>query len=193
MAGWAYFKCHTSVNAWTLPATLLRFQIHASKLKSQERQADLKRHRAILMATIDYILKHIASEGLPKNDLENITGYYQRQRQQIEKSFETGRLYNLRQQLNKLVEFPMRMCDLTFSKYIMKTTGYDIDIFESLQIRVDEIIKQNQITPKKQLSDIIIALNVYKQQSVDQSKIDILTNLLISYADKTNATKLSNL
>ena len=162
-------------------------------LKSEERKADLERHRAILLATIDYIIDKIGHENLPKDNFEIIVEYYQRQKQQIEKNFQMRRLYNLRQRLNKLVEFPMRRCDLTFGKYILGKTGYDINIFEALQIRVNEIITQNEIKNKKQANDIFIILDVYKQQSAEQRKTDILKKLLINYFDKTNTTNRSDM
>jgi hypothetical protein len=157
-------------------------------LESEERKSELQRHRVILLATIDYIIEKIASENLTSDDFEVIAGYYRRQKQQVEKHFELGRLYNLQQQLNKLTEFPTRGCDLTFNEYIKKKTGYNIDIFDNLRIRVKEIIMQNQIKNKKQFNDIVIILNVYKQQSVDQEKLDILKNLLSNYFDKKITT-----
>jgi hypothetical protein len=129
-------------------------------------------------------LEKVASEGLPKKDFENVAEYYRQQKKQIEKHFEMRRLYLLQQRLNKLIEFPRQRSDLTFSNYIKEKTGYKIDIFESLQIRVEEIIKENQIKNKGQLNDIAIILNVYKQQSFDQGKIDILKNLILNYFKK---------
>ncbi len=50
----------------------------------------------------------------------------------------------LQQKLNGLTKLPMRTGDLKFNDYIKEKTGYKIDIFESLHIRVDEIIKENK-------------------------------------------------
>lgn len=162
-------------------------------MKSEERKAELQRHRDILVATIDYIIEKVASEGLPKDNFEVIAGYYRQQKQQIEKYFEMRRLYMLQQRLNKLTEFPMRRSDLKFSEYIKERTGYNIDIFESLQIRIEQIIKGNQITNKKQLNDIGNILDVYKQQSFDQEKKDALLNLIANYFKKKKKTKHSKL
>ena len=85
----------------------------------------------------------------------------------------------------------MRRVDLTFNDYIKGKTGYEIDIFESLQMRVEEIIVQNKITTKKQLNDIATMLEFYKQKSVDPQKADILKNLIINYVNQIRTTKTS--
>lgn len=161
------------------------------KLTREQKQFELNRHRDILFATIDYILQQVASENLLKNQFDVVAGYYEEQKQQIEKYFQNHRLDKLQQRLHNLTMFPMRRVDLTFNDYIKEKTDYEIDIFESLLMRVEGIIVQNKITTKKQLNDIAIMLNLYKQKPVDPQKVDILKNLVINYANKIRATKIS--
>ena len=99
------------------------------------------------------------------------------------------KLHNLRQRLIKLTKFPIRRGDLTFNDYIKEKTGWAIDIFETLEVRINEILEQNKINNKNQVDDLVIMLNIYQQQSVDQSKIDMLKTLLISYFDGIKMTK----
>lgn len=161
------------------------------KLTREQKQFELNRHRDILFATIDYILQQVASENLLKDQFDVVAGYYEEQKQQVEKYFQNHRLDKLQQRLRNLTMFPMRRVDLTFNDYIKEKTGYEIDIFESLLMRVEGIIVQNKITTKKQLNDIAIMLNLYKQKPVDPQKVDILKNLVINYANKIRATKIS--
>lgn len=156
-------------------------------MKSAERTIELQRHRSILLCTIDYILEKIASENLPKANFENVSEYYLKQQYQIEKDFEMRRLSLLQQRLNKLIEFPTRKCDLTFCDYIKRETGYDIDIFENLQIRVEEIINKNQIKNKKEFSDVFIILDLYEQQSMQQGKVAKIKSLLFNYFERRKA------
>jgi len=158
-------------------------------LKSEERKTALQRHRDILIVTIDYILEKIASEDLPKDGFDAVSGYYIKQKQDVEKLFETRKLYNLQQRLIKLTELPIRRGDLTFNEYIKQKTRWTIDIFEPLRVQINEIIEQNKINSKKQVNDLMIMLNIYQQQSVDQSKIDMLKTLLISYFDGIKMTE----
>lgn len=161
------------------------------KLTREQKQFELNRHRDILFATIAYILQQVASENLLKDQFDVVAGYYEEQKRLIEKYFQNHRLDKLQQRLRNLTMFPMRRVDLTFNDYIKEKTGYEIDIFESLLMRVEGIIVQNKITTKKQLNDIAIMLNLYKQKPVDPQKVDILKNLVINYANKIRATKIS--
>jgi len=57
------------------------------KLTREEKQFELNRHRDILFATIDYILQQTASEDLLKDQFDVVAGFYEQQKQQIEKYF----------------------------------------------------------------------------------------------------------
>ena len=100
------------------------------KLTREEKQFELNRHRDILSATIDYILQQTTSEDLLKDQFDVVAGFYEQQKQQIEKYFQKHRLDKLQQRLHNLTMFPMRRVDLTFNDYIKGKTGYEIDIFE---------------------------------------------------------------
>lgn len=162
------------------------------KLTREEKQSELNRHRDILFATIDYLLQQAASENLLKDQFDIVAGYYKQQKLQIEKYFQKQRLDRLQKRLHHFTMLPMRRVDLTFNDYIMGKTGYEIDIFESLQIRVEEIILQNQITNKKQLNDVATMLDYYNQKSVDAQKVDMLKSLVINYDNQTRTAKSSN-
>jgi hypothetical protein len=154
------------------------------KSKSKERQAELNRHRDILLATVDYILQQVETEGLSRSDLENVAGHLKQEKLQVDKYFEMGRLDVLQRKLRNLTLFPMRKVDFDFSEYIKIKTGYVIDIFETLERRVNEIIAQNRIINEKQIGDIMIMLEVYRRKVVDVDKSEILKNLLIDYSNK---------
>jgi hypothetical protein len=154
------------------------------KLTREKKQLELNRHRDILFATIDYILQQTASEDLLKDQVDALVDYYGLQKQQIEKYFQKHRLDKLQQRLHSLTMFPLRRVDLTFNDYIRRKTSYQIDIFENLEIRIEEIISQNQITNKEQLNDIATMLEFYKKKSVGHQKADILKDLVINYANQ---------
>jgi hypothetical protein len=161
------------------PLTAPKFKM--ARTKSTEKQADLKRHRDILIATIEYILQQLTTEGLSKNDFDNVAGYYHQQKYQVDKYFQLGRLDILQTKFSNLTRFPIHKIDLSFNEYIKKETGYIIDIFETLETRVNEIIAQNRITNEKEIGDIMIMMDVYKHKLVDVKKSEILKNLLIDY------------
>ena len=159
------------------------------KLTQVEKKFELTRHRDILSAIIDYMIIQAASDDLLKDQFNVVAEYYEGQKQQIEKYFQKKRLDKLQQRLHSLTKIPMHRVDLTFNDYIKGKTGYEIDIFENLQMRVDEIIVQNQIANKKQLGDVANILDFYKQKSLDPQKADILKKLVIKYANEVRTTK----
>ncbi len=159
-------------------------------MTSEEKQTELKRHRDIIFATIDYLLEQTAG-SLIFDEFDPVTDYYQRAKQQTEKYYQKGRLDRLQQRLHSITENPRHTGDLRFGSYIREKTGYDIDIFESLRNRIDTIIEQKEIKNQKELRDVSTMLNVYQQTPGDQKKIDILNNLLIDFAKRTSKPKSS--
>jgi CRISPR/Cas system CMR-associated protein Cmr1 (group 7 of RAMP superfamily) len=110
--------------------------------------------------------------------------HYQQQKQQTEKYYQTERLDRLKQNLNSLTEYPRQTNDISFAGYIKEKTGCQIDIFENVQRRVNTVIEQNQIRNKKELNDVGIMLDVYKQHPIDLNKLNILKGLLIEFSNK---------
>ena len=156
----------------------------------EQKNSELKKHKDIILATIDYIIEGI-EVGLTHDQFDTIVGYYQQQKQQTEKYYQGNRLDRLQQRLYSLTEYLRRRSDLSFASYIKEKTGYYIDIYENVRRRVNTIIEQNQIKNKKELDDVGIMLNVYKQHPVYQDKIDILKVLLIDFGKRTNKQRLS--
>jgi hypothetical protein len=159
-------------------------------LTPEEKLAELKRHRDIILATIDYIVVRIAV-GMTHEHVDIIEGHFQQQKHQTEKYYQTRRLDRLQQRLYRLTEYPRRRGDLGFASYIKEKTGYHIDIFENVQSQVYTIIEQNLIRNKKELDDVSIMLDVYKQHPIDQNKLDILKRLVIEFSKRTSQQKLS--
>ncbi|MBS1600702.1 MAG: hypothetical protein JST75_20940 [Bacteroidetes bacterium] len=160
------------------------------KLTRQEKQLELERHRDILLATIDYVLRGIESENLTEEAFATFYAYYQQQKKQIEKYFQERRLITMKQRLNSLIMMgPLGRVDVTFNDYIKQTTGHEIDIFENLLIRVKKIIAQHKITDKKQLNDIAIMFELGKQEPSYSSATDTLKKIVIEYANEAKKKK----
>ena len=161
-----------------------------TRLTTEEKKSELKRHRDIILATIDYILQRI-EDDLARDHSGAIAEYYQQQKQLTQKYYQTGRLDRLQQKLQSLTAFPRQQADLIFANYINEKTGHDIDIFENVRRRVNTIIEQNQIKNKKELDDVSVMFQVYKQHPLDQDKVDILRNLLIEFGKRPGRQKSS--
>jgi len=117
-------------------------------LTPEQKQSELQRHRAILLATLDYMEEHFGGSFV-HDQYDPVTEYYRQQKIQTEKYFKQRRLDRLQQRLASLTKGLQHRPDLAFAPYIKEKTGYDIDIFEDLRNRVNAIVAQNGICGKR--------------------------------------------
>jgi hypothetical protein len=151
-----------------------------------QKQTELEKYRAILLATIDYLIsKHAGSFVVDNEDF--IGDSYQQQKLQTEKYFNQRRLDRLKQQFLRLTKGLQNQPDLTFGNYIKEKTGYDMDIFEDVRKRVDAIVEQNKINNEKELSDVNSMLHFYKQSQGNDQMMHKLKALFMDYANQKAA------
>ena len=151
----------------------------------EQKQSELQRHRAILLATLDYMEEHFGGSFV-HDQYDPVTEYYRQQKIQTEKYFKQRRLDRLQQRLASLTKGLQHRPDLAFAPYIKEKTGYDIDIFEDLRNRVNAIVAQNKIGSQKELNDIGIMLRFYHETKADGEEIEKLKALLTDYSKHTN-------
>jgi hypothetical protein len=157
------------------------------ELTPEEKQLELKRHKDILLATLDYFIDRSANI---KYDEFDPVAHFKQLKQQTEEQYQKGRLTRLKQWLRDMTEEPRETDDLNFGRYIKAKTGYDIDIFGDFQKRIDKIIKRKKINTENEYRDVLgMVDNLCQQAPVDQEKIDVLNNLLIDFDDKISGTK----
>jgi hypothetical protein len=134
-------------------------------LTPEQKQSELERHRAVLLATLDYLEQHLGGSFV-YDQYDSVTEYYQQQKIQTEIYFKQRRLDRLQQRLASLTKGLQNRADLAFAPYIKEKTGYDIDIFEDLRKGVAAIIAQNEIRSQKELNDIGTMLHYFHETSL---------------------------
>lgn len=139
-------------------------------------QGELKRHRDIILATINYSLEKSGST-MKIDGQDPRESRYQKLKQQTEKYFQNEKLEKLQQTLAKVLEEPRDRVDLNFDNYIKEKTGYEIEIFQNIKERVDKITEQNRIKNDRELGDVSRMLHMLRQESPDKNKIVVLHNL----------------
>jgi hypothetical protein len=154
-------------------------------LTPEQKQSELQRHRAVLLATLDY-LEERSGGSFVYDQYDPVTEYYQQRKIQTEKYFKQRRLDRLQQRLVSLTKGLQSRADFAFAPYIKGKTGYDIDIFEDLRKRVAAIIAQNEIRSEKELNDIGTMLRFYHETSADGKEVEKLNALLTDYSKRTN-------
>ncbi|MES2653225.1 MAG: hypothetical protein V4663_15905 [Bacteroidota bacterium] len=151
---------------------------------SVKKQAELDRYRSISLATIDYLLK--LNGGMIVYDGDDfMTEFYNIQRIETEKYHHEGKLDRLKARLTQQINSLQRMVDLDFEAYIKTTTGYDIDIFEGLQKRVDYILTSKEIRNDKEMSDIFTMRSYHQQKTKNKELIKDLEALISGYSSKS--------
>jgi hypothetical protein len=149
----------------------------------KQKQLELQRYRAILLATTDYLIsKHGGSIVFDGED--SIRDYYEQQKPQIEKYYEQRRLNKLQQKLLSLSKGLQNKPDINFTTYIKEKTGYDIDIYEDLRKRVDAVVEQEEIRNEKELNDVFTMLGFYQQTSTSDEMVDKVRALLTDHSKK---------
>ena len=156
-------------------------------MTSEQKQSELQRHRAILLATLDYLEERF-SGSLVYDEYDPITEYYQQQKIQTEQYFKQRRLDKLKQRLASHIKGLPGRVDLNFASYIKEKTGYEIDIFDHLRKRVDAIVAQNDIRSQRELSDIGSMLHFYQENAANGKEVEKLKSFLTDYFKKTNET-----
>jgi len=150
------------------------------KLSKDEKEAELKKYRDLIIATLDYYIE---------NNLFSFkaTGFDHNQRlmqlkQQTEEHFKKGRLTMLKHWFRDVTEPIIEGRDMNFNKYLNKKTNYGMDVFKSFFNRVDKVIEKGKITSDSQFYDLGIVLNdLCQSEPVDSVKIAVINKLLTAY------------
>ena len=149
----------------------------------EEKTTELIRHRDIILAAIDYIVAAIDWDEIAEHR-EIINEHYARQKRQTEKYLRDRRLDRLQQKLENLIKGPQGRGDFDFEKYIKQKTGYELDIFEKIRKRTDNILEIGHVRDAKDLHDVAILFIAYGKNPEYQNKLDKLKVLLIAYGER---------
>lgn len=159
-----------------------------NKLSNDEKQAELKKYRDLVLATLDYYIDN--NEMQIKTAGFDSTEHYKGLKIQAEAHYQKGRLTRLKQWFRDLTEMQVETSDLKFNKYLQDKTKYDIDIFKTYLQRVDKIIQKGKITTVNQFYDIKIMVDqLCLTEPIDNNQIEILNRLLSEYEQRKSRQK----
>lgn len=141
---------------------------------------ELKKYRDLVLATIDYYLDNKLIQ-LQTTDFDS-NEHFQGLKNQALVDFDKSRLTRLKQWFRDLTEMQVETRDFKFNEYLKEKTGYDIDLFQSYNLRVDKIIEKGKITTENQFYDINMMVDQLSQiEPKDSEKIEKLNKLLLDY------------
>lgn len=154
-----------------------------NKLSKDEKQAELRKYRDLVLATLDYYLENKVMQ-IKTTDFDSVE-HYKGLKVQTEEQYQKGRLTRLKQWFRDLTEMQVEMGDLKFNRYLQDKTKYQVDIFKSYFQRVDRVIEKGKITNDNQFYDINIMVDQLCQtEQVDNERIEILNRLLSEYEQR---------
>lgn len=156
-------------------------------MTTQQKQSELDRHRAILLAALDYLEERFGG-SIVFDEFDPATAYYQQQKIQTEKYFKQRRLDRLQQRLASLTKGMLNKGAFTFAAYLKEKTGYDIDLVVEVRKRVNAIVAQNKIRSQKELNDVFTMLQYYQTAAADEKVVEKLESLLSDYSKRTKET-----
>lgn len=158
-----------------------------NKLNKDQKQAELTKYRALVLATLDYFIDHKEMHVKSAN-LDSIEHYLELKKQ-TEEHYQKGRLSRLKQWFRDLTEMQVETVDLKFNKYLQEKTKYEVDVFKSYFQRIDKIIEKGRITSDNQYYDIHIRVDqLCHTEPVDNNKIETLNSLLRGYEQRKKQT-----
>jgi len=161
----------------------------SAKLSKEEKTAELKKYRDLVMATLDYGVGDKAEIKIADFDLSE---HFRNLKTQAEEHFVKGRLTRLKQWFRDLAEMYVETKDLRFNKYLQDKTGYDIDIFKTYFERVEKVVAEGRITTDNQFYDIQLMVDQLCQTDpVDDKNIAVL-NKLLSYYEQKKSRRIKN-
>lgn len=151
------------------------------KLSKSEKEAELKKYRDLVSATLDYYIEKKAYPFSTANSIE----HFQKLKQLTEEHFQKERLTLLKQWFRDMTEMQIEVRDLNFNEYLRNRTKHDVDIFKSYFKRLEEIVKKGKITTDNQFYDLNILVDQLSQtEPVDSERIEILNTLLRKYEQR---------
>jgi hypothetical protein len=163
-----------------------------------EKQKELNRLRDLILATIDYTInsynKYTTEHPDPKfvEHMNSVIIHFNNMKIQTEELYRKGSLSKLNQRLRYLVEGIRESQDLNFTTYIKNATGYDFDIFDAFNKRIEKIILKNKIMSDNQCREVESMVDfLCHQNPVDEKQIEILNNLISNYELKLEKKRRS--
>lgn len=123
-----------------------------------EKQAELKRHKSIIDASLHYLLLHNTGKYI-FDDIDQDKRRYESQKKEAEKYFDRSSLEKLEKQLKGLKHEFLFMRNLDFGKFIKKTTGYEIDIYAEHRKGYEEVLAKGRIDTDIECHDFSIMIS----------------------------------
>ena len=143
-----------------------------------DKEFELKKYRDLVVATLDYYIVH-----LPFNN--EMIDEYIRLKTQAAVYYSKGKLTTLKNWFKDLTLDFIEDRDFGFNEYLIKTTNYEIDIFESYFKRIEKIIEKDQIKTDSQFYELKNYVDyLIQNNNSDKVLIQRINEILLRFESK---------
>lgn len=143
-----------------------------------DKEFELKKYRDLIVATLDYYIVHLAFNNEMKDE-------YFCLKTQAKEYYLKGKLTTLKNWFKDLTLDFIEDRDFGFNEYLIKTTNYDIDIFESYFKRIEKIIEKDQIKTDSQFYELKNYVDyLIQNNNSDKVLIQRINELLLRFESK---------
>ena len=143
-----------------------------------DKEFELKKYRDLVVATLDYYIVHLAFNNEMKDE-------FIRLKIQTEVYYSKGKLTTLKNWFKDLTLDFIEDRDFGFNEYLIKTTNYEIDIFESYFKRIEKIIEKDQIKTDSQFYELKNYVDyLIQNNNSDKVLIQRINEILLRFESK---------
>ncbi|WP_291119724.1 hypothetical protein [Empedobacter sp. UBA7248] len=143
-----------------------------------DKEFELKKYRDLVAATLDYYIVHLAFNNEMKDE-------YFCLKTQAEEHYSKGKLTILKSWFKDLTSDFIEDRYFGFNEYLIKTTNYEIDIFESYFKRIEKIIEKDQIKTDSQFYELKNYVDyLIQNNNSDKVLIQRINEILLRFESK---------
>lgn len=142
---------------------------------------ELHRLKALVLATLDYLLLHHTG-SIIYDDIDPNKQTYERQKIETEKHFTNNWLDQLEKLLHSSTMSIKFGYNSSFTSYIKEKTGYDFDIWTEHRKSFEAVLAKGRIDTEAELHDVSIMLN--DKASLENHKLAFFEPLMQDFFDR---------
>lgn len=160
-------------------------------MKSKSKQEELFKQRAIVLQTLEFLMENYTGFFV-LDDYDSSKEHYLQEKDQVEKYYKERRLDRITAKLANLTHYLYFKRDRTYQHYIKEKTGYQIDLYKNLRVKIDEVIQRGMIFSLEEFLDVEFMVQMFENDPNASCDKALLQSMLDSYQNAHRVYKYDN-
>ncbi|RDC54392.1 hypothetical protein DU508_21980 [Pedobacter chinensis] len=148
----------------------------------KEKPEELDKYRHIIIVTLDYLIENYTG-FLVFDDYDAGKEYYLQEKNQVEKYYEQRRLDRIKSKLAKLTQNLYFRRDINYQNHIKEQTGYSIDLYDDLHLKINQIIQKGKISDADEFRDVHFMNQIREKEANKSFDTNHLNDLIDKYKE----------